>query len=171
MVANQPRNNVCFDTGRHKIKLGRDLAQQVFPRCGHLTHKVNGLRLEVVLYQIAAYKTAETFGNEVAHVGMAGPFGQEIAHRGQIIVRQGFVIHLLHHLGWRGIVLVQEVDHQLFGCQSFKHVRQERLSHSRPAAFVAKDEPTRMHVLHDIFAVVKARIAACIKDAGNAGLV
>lgn len=26
VVANQPRNNVCFDTGRHEIKLGTNLA-------------------------------------------------------------------------------------------------------------------------------------------------
>ena len=75
VIVNQSWNNVVFDTCRFEIKLRTNLTQQIFPRCCDLTHKVNGLRLEVVLYQVTPYKAAKTISNKVVHIRMVGAFG------------------------------------------------------------------------------------------------
>lgn len=120
--------------------------------------------------QVASEKRPEILHHQVMYLGDVEMLMNKSRHTGQITIRKRTSIDTLDDIRHRLMAKVK-----IFLQQSLRHQSLAQRACEEPAqrgatALVAKDKPQRWRVFHDMHTIIKTRIAACTKNAGNAGL-
>jgi len=124
-----------------------------------------------ILRKDALHEIVEMVVHELVDHRILDIVGAELRKRSEEAVGERLAVHFLDDVGLSQLIFREELLLQFVGELVLQQVRYKALAQYRTRTFIAQDIAESRNILHDLFAVEIAGVAASAQDAGYTGIL